>query len=115
VVDYAEPKSVDLKTHAGLNERWVQARGVDNPSLLGLGNLDVKDQERRQPRAGRLDLLLQDPESNLRNGPPVQVASVGAEQLAERPSARTALTRPKRQRKKESPALAIGDRLAGLA
>jgi hypothetical protein len=66
VVDYVEPKPVDLKTHPDLNERWVQARIVDNPSLLGLGDLDVKDQERRQPHAGRLDLLLQDPESNLR-------------------------------------------------
>jgi hypothetical protein len=67
VVDYVEPKPVDLKTHPDLNERWVQARIVDNPSLLGLGDLDVKDQERRQPHAGRLDLLLQDPESNLRH------------------------------------------------
>lgn len=33
---------------------------------LGLGDLDVKDVERRQPRAGRLDVLLFDPESGTR-------------------------------------------------
>ena len=34
-----------------------------DPGLLGLGELEVKDVERMQPRAGRLDLLLQDPDS----------------------------------------------------
>jgi len=31
-----------------------------------LGDLIVKDKERIQPGAGRLDLLLQDPDTNLR-------------------------------------------------
>jgi hypothetical protein len=31
--------------------------------VLGLGDLILRDQERIQPRAGRLDLLLQDPEN----------------------------------------------------
>ena len=30
---------------------------IDDPSLLGLGNLEVRDSERRQPSGGRLDLL----------------------------------------------------------
>jgi hypothetical protein len=33
---------------------------------LGLGDLILKDKERVQPGAGRLDLLLKDPESNRR-------------------------------------------------
>ena len=46
-----------------LGEKWVQQHIADDPSLLGLGDLILKDKERRQPRAGRLDLLLQDPET----------------------------------------------------
>lgn len=49
-----------------LNESWVQQRIAEDPSILGLGDLVLKDKERRQPRAGRLDLLLQDAESNRR-------------------------------------------------
>jgi hypothetical protein len=53
-------ESIDLKQ---LGEKWVQKQIADDPPLLGLGDLILKDKERMQPRAGRLDLLLQDPES----------------------------------------------------
>ena len=46
--------------------RWVQDLISNDPSILGLGNLVLRDRERRQPRAGRLDLLLQDPETQRR-------------------------------------------------
>jgi len=46
-----------------LGEKWVQRQIADDPAILGLGDLVLKDRERRQPRAGRLDLLLQDPDS----------------------------------------------------
>ncbi|MBE0573439.1 hypothetical protein IH575_00850 [Candidatus Dojkabacteria bacterium] len=55
-----------LKTHPEFNEKWVQSKIAENPSILGIGELILKDQERNQPRAGRLDLLFQDPDSNLR-------------------------------------------------
>jgi hypothetical protein len=44
----------------------VQGRLIEDPALLGLGDVDVKDSERPQPRAGRLDLLLFDPETTTR-------------------------------------------------
>ena len=44
---------IPLKTDPVLNERWLQERIAEDPSLLGLGELVVKDLERRQPRAGR--------------------------------------------------------------
>ena len=37
-----------------------------DPSILGLGDLVLRDVERNQPRAGRLDLLLQDPDTKRR-------------------------------------------------
>lgn len=63
---YAKPERIWLKNHPELNEKWLQDRIGEDPSLLGLGELVLKDRERPQPRAGRLDLLLQDPEENRR-------------------------------------------------
>ena len=60
------PKIVSLKNHPAISEKWLQERLAENPSLLGLGDLEVRTSERRQPSGGRLDLLLQDPESATR-------------------------------------------------
>lgn len=46
------------------NEKWVQEKIADDPSILGSGDLIVKDKERMQPAAGRLDLLLQSTDTN---------------------------------------------------
>jgi hypothetical protein len=46
-----------------LQREGLQKLIAEDPSLLGLGDLMVKDVKRRQPRAGRLDLLLGDPET----------------------------------------------------
>ena len=58
-----KPEKLNLLTHKELNEAWVQKIIADDPSILGLGDLRLKGKERRQPKAGRLDLLLQDAES----------------------------------------------------
>lgn len=72
-LEYVKPKHLSLRIHPELNELWVQERITEDPSVLGLGDLIVKDKERTQPRAGRLDLLLQDPESNRRYEVEVQL------------------------------------------
>jgi len=58
---YVKHKRILLKTHPAFNEAWVQERIAEDPALLGLGDLDVRSQQRIQPRAGRLDMLLVDP------------------------------------------------------
>lgn len=63
---YEKLTKVSLQNHPVLDERWVQDRIADDPAMLGLGNVIVKDMERKQQRAGRLDLLLQDPDDNHR-------------------------------------------------
>ena len=63
---YVKHETISLKLHSELNEKWVQDRIADDPSIIGLGKLVLRDKERIQPRAGRLDLLLQDPESSRR-------------------------------------------------
>jgi len=63
---YLKPEKIFLKSHPELNEHWVQERIAEDPSLLGLGDLILKDKERVHPQAGRLDLLCQDAETNRR-------------------------------------------------
>jgi len=65
-MEYVRFERVWLKNHPDLNERWVQERIAEEPTILGLGDVVLKDKERIQPRAGRLDLLLQDAESSKR-------------------------------------------------
>ena len=64
-MELAKFEKISLKNHPELNEQWVQDRITEDPSILGLGDIILKDRERRQP-AGRLDLLLQEAESNQR-------------------------------------------------
>jgi len=57
---------LNLKSHPTLNEKWVQDRIAEDPTILGFGDVILKDRERNQPYAGRLDLLLQEAEGNRR-------------------------------------------------
>ena len=72
-MDFVMPKYVTLKGDSTYDETWLTERIVENPGLLGLGDLDVRDRERRQPSAGRLDLLLSDPETDTRYEVEVQL------------------------------------------
>ena len=65
-VNLIKPEKINLLNHSMLNEKWIQEVIAKDPSILGLGDLILKDKERIQPKAGRLDLLLQDPETNRR-------------------------------------------------
>jgi hypothetical protein len=55
--------TVSLKNHPTIKEKWVQEQIATDPTILGLGPLVVREKERIQPNAGRLDLLLQDVET----------------------------------------------------
>ncbi len=60
------PKLISLKDHPDLSERWVEDQLGENPALLGLGEVEIRGRQRNQPKAGRLDLLLEDTESKKR-------------------------------------------------
>ncbi len=68
-------ESVSIKRSPNLSEKWVQDQIADDPSVLGLGDLVLKDRERLQPNAGRLDLLLQDPETLKRYETEIQLGA----------------------------------------
>jgi hypothetical protein len=74
-VEFQKSKPVSLRTHPVYNEKWLQDRLSEDPSLLGLGDLVVKETERRQPRAGRLDILLSDPETYTRYEVEIQLGA----------------------------------------
>lgn len=51
---------------AGKDEKWLQERIHEDPSILGLGDLSVIRRERELASGGRLDFLMYDPEDSIR-------------------------------------------------
>lgn len=72
----AKLEPVLLKRHPTLNERWVQEQIANDPTILGLGDIVLRDRERIQMSGGRLDLLLQDPETLKRYEVEIQLGTV---------------------------------------
>ncbi len=65
-LQYVKATKIWLKDHPEFDEAWLQDVIAKDPSILGFGDLVLKETERMQPKAGRLDLLLQDPEIDKR-------------------------------------------------
>jgi hypothetical protein len=61
-----KPERISIQNNKEITEKTIQEKIAEDPSIMGLGDLILKDKERLQPRAGRLDLLMQDPDSNRR-------------------------------------------------
>jgi hypothetical protein len=76
MANYIKSKRLWLAEHPGFNERWVQQQIESDPALLGLGEIELRSSERRQLRAGRLDMLLQDSSAALRYVVELQLGSV---------------------------------------
>jgi hypothetical protein len=80
-LNYEKLTHLSLKTHSMLDEKWVQDRIAEDPTILGLGDVILKDRERNQPRAGRLDLLLQEAEGNRRYEVEIQLGKTDESHL----------------------------------
>lgn len=74
-MEFVKSKPISLKANPNFNEKWLQEQLAKDPSLLGLGDLSVRGTERRQPRAGRLDLLLSDDNSSTRYEVEIQLGA----------------------------------------
>lgn len=72
------PEFIDMKGHPNFNERWLHDHLKNDPGLLGRGfeTLEALDSERRQPGAGRLDLLLENPADRTRYEVEIQLGAV---------------------------------------
>ncbi len=75
-INLVNPEKITLSDHPTLDEKWIQDVIAKDPSILGLGELILKDKERIQPKAGRLDLLLQEPDTNRRYEVEIQLGKV---------------------------------------
>ena len=59
---YIKSEVISLKNSIEYNEKWLQARIEEDPTILGLGDLDFRDTEKILVGGGRLDTILYDPE-----------------------------------------------------
>ncbi len=66
MLTYVQHELLNLKTHPDFDEAWLQSRIAEDPSILGLGDVELIERERSQGKAGRLDLLLSNSDDNLR-------------------------------------------------
>jgi hypothetical protein len=64
--NYTKLETVSLKNSLGINEKWVQQIIENDPSILGLGDLSLRQSEKIQQSGGRVDILLQDDDSKTR-------------------------------------------------
>jgi len=55
---------VELRS-TGLDEKWLQERIQEDPTVLGLGELEIAGREHRQPIGGRIDFLMRDAEGEM--------------------------------------------------
>ena len=77
---YVKSNPLSLKDHPEFNEKWVRNLIENDPSILGLGDLVLKDVERMQLR-GRLDLLLQDIDTKRRYEVELQLGPTDASHI----------------------------------
>lgn len=59
-MEYTTHTTISIKDNSILNEAWIQELIANNPSILGLGELNLISKEKILPGGGRLDLLLGD-------------------------------------------------------
>ena len=74
-MQHVKLRQIQLKNHPSLNERWVQDVIADDPSILGIGDVVLKDKERVHRNAGRLDLLLQEADGHGRYEVEIQLGA----------------------------------------
>lgn len=76
MVAHVKLKTISLKNHSQYDERWLHEVIADDPSILNLGDVVVKDRERIHPGAGRLDMLLQEADGHGRFEVEIQLGTV---------------------------------------
>src|SRR6202021_2821422 len=65
-LNYSKAEPIALRGHPDFNEAWLQTKIAQDPAIIGLGDVELIGREKRQDKAGRLDLLLFDRRENTR-------------------------------------------------
>lgn len=71
--NYVKSSPISLRNHPHFNEKWLQAQIAEDPSILGLGDLELRSPEKIQVGGGRLDLLLEESDELVRYEVEVQL------------------------------------------
>jgi len=80
-MDLFQLNKISLKDNPKCTEKMIQEYILNNPKILGLGDLELRDKERLQPSAGRLDLLFQVPDSTQRYEVEIQLGKTDASHI----------------------------------
>lgn len=64
-LEFTFAEKLSLKNSPDFNEDWLQNKIAENPQILGLGELDLIERERKH-KSGRLDILLADTQNDKR-------------------------------------------------
>lgn len=75
IPEYQKAETFSLGKDSGWGESFIQKIIADDPSVLGLGKLDLLYKEKYQPGGGRLDFLLGDPDRSIRYVVEVQLGA----------------------------------------
>jgi hypothetical protein len=62
-LQYTKSEKISLKAH--FNEKSLQDKIHEDPSILGLGDLDIIGRERKQSSGGRIDFLFLNSETDI--------------------------------------------------
>jgi hypothetical protein len=80
-VKYEKLARLSIGDHPELSERWVQERIAEDPSILGLGEVTVIDDDRIQETTGFRGVLLQEAGSSRRYAVAIQLGKTDESHL----------------------------------
>ena len=78
---YTKFQQINMKSHPRYNEKWVQEKIAQDPSIMGLGDLVLLNEQLLQPSGGRLDLLLYDADNEQRYEAEIQLGKLDASHI----------------------------------
>lgn len=83
MAEFLKLEEINLKESPNINEKWIQQVIAENPEILGLGNIHIRDIERKQESGGRLDLLFEsdDDENPVRYEVEIQLGETDASHI----------------------------------
>ena len=79
-IEYVKSQSILLRD-ASKDEKWLQDLICQDPAVLGLGDVTVIQRERTQPTGGRIDLVLSDPEEDIRYEVEIMLGAIDASHI----------------------------------
>lgn len=78
---FTKVETISLKNNPQYNEKWLQGKIEEDPSILGLGQLQFLKSEKTQLQGGRIDTILIDREANRHYEVEIQLGETDASHI----------------------------------